>query len=103
MIKLFENMEEAVKKLPLSILKDFKHGGKSYAITRLSSGIRVFENSCPHDGASLSWGEVRGETVACPWHHYHFSLNTGECTDYECGAMKLFEVVENQEGVFVNV
>ncbi len=102
MIKLFNTKEEAVKQLPLSALKKFKIEGKEIAIVCTNSGIKVFNNTCPHDGASLAAGEVAGDSIVCPWHHhYHFDLKTGACRDFDCDSLELYEVVENEEGIFI--
>jgi 3-phenylpropionate/trans-cinnamate dioxygenase ferredoxin subunit len=48
----------------------FNMGGQFYAI----------DDMCPHRGASLSEGELDGETVVCPWHGALFELRTGAVT-----------------------
>jgi nitrite reductase/ring-hydroxylating ferredoxin subunit len=48
----------------------FNKGGQFYAI----------DDMCPHRGASLSEGELDGETVVCPWHGALFELRTGAVT-----------------------
>ena len=101
MIKLFNTKEEAINELPLSVLKKFTAEGKELSIVRTNSGIYVFGNSCPHEGCSLALGEVIGDKVICPWHQYHFELKTGECTDNICNPLTLYEVVENEGGVFI--
>lgn len=103
MIKLFQSKEEALKQLPLAVLKKFKVADQELAIVRTNSGIKVFQNACPHDGASLAAGEVHGEVVICPWHHYHFDLHTGKCKDFECAPLKLAEIIETSSGIFINI
>ena len=104
MIKLFNSKEEALKQLPLFVLKKFTVKEKELAIVLTNSGIKVFDNACPHEGASLAGGEVLvTDVVICPWHQYHFDLKTGACSDFECGALKLYEVSETDEGVFITV
>jgi nitrite reductase/ring-hydroxylating ferredoxin subunit len=34
-------------------------------------------NSCPHRGASLSKGDLRGDNIVCYMHGYEFNLFTG--------------------------
>jgi hypothetical protein len=38
---------------------------------------RVFARRCPHQGADLALGYVRGGCVVCPWHNLPFDLDTG--------------------------
>jgi apoptosis-inducing factor 3 len=45
-----------------------RKGGKLFAVTA----------HCTHYHGPLAEGVLVGETVRCPWHHAHFSLQTGE-------------------------
>lgn len=38
---------------------------------------RVFARRCPHQGADLALGYVRGGRIVCPWHNLPFDLETG--------------------------
>lgn len=49
----------------------FLHEGKYYAI----------DDFCPHQGASLAGGYIDRCAVACPWHHWQFSLEDGTWLD----------------------
>lgn len=49
----------------------FFHQGRYFAI----------DDFCPHQGASLAEGYLDGCTVACPWHHWRFSLDDGSWLD----------------------
>lgn len=55
--------------------------GHELAIFHLTDPDRfvVTPNSCPHAGASLAGGEISGNQVTCPWHHWSFDLDTGAC------------------------
>lgn len=103
MIKLFETKEEAIKQLPLFTLRKFTIEGNELTIVLTHSGIKVFENKCPHDGASLAAGNaLQNDVVVCPLHHYHFDLKTGKCQDFEYHPLQLYEVIENHEGIFIS-
>ncbi len=49
----------------------FLHQGRYWAI----------DDFCPHQGASLAEGYIDGCAVACPWHHWRFSLEDGSWLD----------------------
>ena len=49
----------------------FLHQGEYYAI----------DDFCPHQGASLAEGYITDCTIACPWHHWRFSLDDGTWVD----------------------
>ncbi|MGL6095980.1 MAG: Rieske (2Fe-2S) protein [Fimbriiglobus sp.] len=62
------NMVIEVNEIDVAV---FHVGGKYFAI----------DDRCPHAGASLSSGEVDGETVTCPWHYWRFRLTDGAWAD----------------------
>lgn len=41
--------------------------------------VRILDGYCPHMGADLSGGEVRGNDVVCPFHHWQWGAD-GKCT-----------------------
>jgi len=43
--------------------------------------VVVIDDHCPHAGGSLSAGDIAGNEVSCPWHHWEFNLDTGACKD----------------------
>lgn len=58
------------------------HNGRPLAVFRLGSDrVGVYDNACPHAGASLSGGHVRDDCLICPWHGWAFDLQTGRCPD----------------------
>ena len=38
----------------------------------------AMDDTCPHNGASLSTGTLQAGCVTCPWHLWRFDLRTGE-------------------------
>ncbi|MCE2962188.1 MAG: Rieske (2Fe-2S) protein [Chitinophagales bacterium] len=57
----------------------FIQGGKEYCIVNLNGEIYAIDNICPHQGASLGLGEIKGEEILCPLHQWRFNVKTGEC------------------------
>lgn len=59
-----------------------EHEEREFAVFRLTDPDRVvvIDNACPHASGNLAGGEVTGCVVTCPWHHWQFDLNTGQCT-----------------------
>jgi len=54
-------------------------GSVDMAIWRSASGvISAWENRCPHRGMRLSHGFVRGESLACAYHGWHYDCS-GKC------------------------
>jgi phenylpropionate dioxygenase-like ring-hydroxylating dioxygenase large terminal subunit len=55
--------------------------GERLAVFRGDDGIaRVLANRCPHRGGSLGHGKVHGNDIACPYHGWRFSGESGGCT-----------------------
>lgn len=61
---------------PVPVLLD----GRELVVWRGAGGaVRVWEDRCPHRGMRLSFGFVRGDTLACLYHGWRFGLDAG-CT-----------------------
>jgi nitrite reductase/ring-hydroxylating ferredoxin subunit len=53
--------------------------GGAVALGRTEVGYFALEDACPHAGAPLSAGMIRGEHVVCSWHGWKFECATGVC------------------------
>lgn len=54
--------------------------GRQLVAFRSSSGrAYVLDARCPHLGADLAQGQVRGEQLRCPMHHWCFDGSSGQC------------------------
>ena len=51
--------------------------GKSYVITRTSTGLLAFDTTCTHNGCGI---DFKGKTLACPCHGAEFDPFTGSPT-----------------------
>lgn len=56
------------------------NSGKEYCIIHLNGKIYAIDNLCPHQGASLGLGEIKGEEIICPLHQWRFNIKTGKCS-----------------------
>jgi len=55
--------------------------GEQLVVWRSASGqVHVQAARCPHRGASLALGEIKGEAIACPYHGWQFAGDDGHCT-----------------------
>ncbi|PTR30980.1 3-ketosteroid 9alpha-monooxygenase subunit A [Rhodococcus sp. OK519] len=71
-------------------LSDTYRDGKPHSIEAFGTKLVVFADStgdlkildayCRHMGGDLSQGEIKGDTVACPFHDWRWAGN-GKCTD----------------------
>ena len=55
------------------------HGTLRVALYRLHDGLFATSDTCPHQNARLSDGEVVGDFVECPAHYALFDIRTGHC------------------------
>ena len=54
--------------------------GSRLVVFQTESGqLAVLDGYCPHMGASLGEGEVKGESIACPFHDWRWGAD-GRCT-----------------------
>jgi nitrite reductase (NADH) small subunit len=72
----------AIEECALGRAKFVQVNGRNLAVFHLPDPDRFVATAdeCPHAGASLSSGEVRGNVVTCSWHAWSFELDTGRCT-----------------------
>jgi len=54
--------------------------GRSIAVFNVEGTFYAIDNTCTHRGGPLGEGEIKGDTVACPWHGAHFNVKTGAVT-----------------------
>lgn len=77
--------------------------GKVIALFRLAEGWRAVQNACPHTGAPLAKGSVRGETVTCPRDGWEFDLSTGTCLTHPQARVECYPVRIEDGRVLVRV
>jgi nitrite reductase (NADH) small subunit len=69
-------------------------GGREVCVVHTVAGLYAFGTVCPHQGAPMCEGRIRGtmdpsprnqyqfahegEVIVCPWHGYEFDIRTGE-------------------------
>lgn len=52
--------------------------GKRVSIAEVDGKVFAFEDTCPHQGESLSKGRLNGDIITCPAHNWKFNIKTGE-------------------------
>ena len=53
--------------------------GAVIAIFHLDGGFFAIDDACSHEDAPLGEGQVRADTVVCPYHDWVFDIKTGAC------------------------
>jgi len=59
-------------------MKEFSIEGKNLLVARAEGNYYAAENRCPHLGAKLTSGTLRGSVVTCPRHGSQFDLTNGK-------------------------
>jgi nitrite reductase/ring-hydroxylating ferredoxin subunit len=99
------------KLVSLGLLKDLPRakatlrkvdGRRLACVRRVSGGVDVLDDRCPHEGHPLSMGLVRDGVLTCPWHNWKFDLATGDCLFGGESVSRLASEVVAEE-VFVEV
>lgn len=67
-------------------------GGREVALFRLAGHVYALDNVCPHRGAALAFGDVRGAVVYCPLHAWPFELATGRCVEVPEASVRTYPV-----------
>lgn len=68
----------AVEDIPPEKSRAVHAQGKDIALFNVDGSVYAIENSCLHQGAALSGGELCGHTVTCRAHGWRFDVTTGK-------------------------
>ncbi len=63
--------------LPPGAKKAFKVGDQRIAVCNIDGQLHAIDDVCPHAGASLAAGPLRGTTLTCPLHGIAFDVTSG--------------------------
>jgi nitrite reductase (NADH) small subunit len=77
--------------------------GREIALFRRGDRVYALDGVCPHRGALLAFGEVRGGIVHCPLHAWGFEVESGRCAELEHVAQETFTVHVEGEDVLVEL
>lgn len=103
-IKIFSSPSAAREKLQENKPQLLILNGKRICLVLRHTKFYAVEDTCSHSGESLSKGIVNylGE-IACPWHGYRFSLQSGRESDERSRDLITYPVREDETGFFIGV
>jgi nitrite reductase/ring-hydroxylating ferredoxin subunit len=103
-IKIFSGEEEARQRLTMDQPQLVVIGKVRICLVRLSESYFAVQDSCSHNGESLSKGKINylGEVV-CPWHGYRFEIRTGKATDSSCTDLRTYPLKIDESGFFIGI
>jgi nitrite reductase (NADH) small subunit len=77
--------------------------GQELALVRLGERVYALDNDCPHRGAALAFGDVRGDLLHCPLHAWAFHIPTGSCPEFPGVSVRCHPVHLEGGEVFVEL
>ena len=79
--------------------------GKEIVIANIDGNYFAMDDTCTHQGASLSDGKLEGSTVTCDWHGAQFDCKSGKLAKFpaKINDLKSYNVVVESDDVFIEV
>lgn len=104
-IKIFETETELHNFVPLNKLNTLIIEGRKICLAHTSKGVFAIQDKCPHNGASLSFGYCNNadNSIVCPLHRYHFSLETGRALSGIADAGRVYPIESDEKGVYLGI
>lgn len=56
--------------------------GLTLALSYADGGFGAIDAVCAHRGGPLEEGELDGDCLVCPWHHWRYERHTGQAKDH---------------------
>ena len=77
--------------------------GKEILVANMDGKYFAMDDTCTHNGASLSEGTLEGSTVTCPWHGSTWDCKTGKLMDFATKLKDLasYKVAVESDSVFI--
>jgi len=87
---------------PGKILK-VESEGKTILVANVDGNYFATDDTCTHQGASLSEGTMEGSTVTCPWHGSTWDCKTGKLIQFasQLNDLASYKVTVESDSVFV--
>lgn len=106
--------------IPENSMRAFPVEKTDVLVVRHNDVLFACNNSCPHRGASLSKGEIKGDNIICYMHGYEFNIFTGKLVNMkswkrdsrwmeqtaawrESGDLTMYSVEEKDNEVYVEI
>jgi 3-phenylpropionate/trans-cinnamate dioxygenase ferredoxin subunit len=103
-VKIFSDAKAASERLQENKPQLLIVNGNRICLVKRDQQFYAVSDRCTHNGESLSKGKVNyaGEIV-CPWHGYHFSLQSGREWQERCADLVTFPIREEADGLYIGL
>ena len=88
----------AVAELPEETPTKAAFGTTSVMLVRRGDVVHALRETCSHAGGPLSKGELKGDTITCPWHFSTFRLTDGSVVHGPAGSRQAWYRARVNEG-----
>ena len=82
----------ALADIPLGKSRAVRAAGRDIALFNVAGSVHAIENSCLHQGAALTNGELCGRIVKCRAHGWRFDVTDGSLFGSESLRVPVFPV-----------
>ena len=79
----------AVAEVPEGTPTKIMFGTTSVMLVRRGDVVHALKETCSHAGGPLSEGELKGDTITCPWHFSTFRLADGSVVHGPAGSRQV--------------
>ena len=102
--KVFDSYDVANKTIKPQGAVLLQIGNRRFCFARHNNEYYVTDDKCPHNGESLSKGQVNYlGAIICPWHNYRFSLKHGTECEGRTHDLATYSVEKREDGIFVGI
>ncbi len=77
--------------------------GRPVALINKGGEYFAVDNACPHEGESLSQGDVEGDHVVCAYHGWKVNMKTGESFEIPGFFIDKFNVKVVENEIYIEV
>ena len=103
-VKIFSSLTETEKALPPKQPRLLIVHGKRVCLVMKEGNLYAVQDTCPHNGESLSKGVVNFvNEVVCPLHGQRFNLKTGRECEQKSRDLVTYPIKIESEGVFIGL
>lgn len=81
----------------------FTIADRRVALFNVEGKLHAIDDTCPHAGASLAAGSLKGTNISCPWHAIAFDVTSGRACLKGVDALQSFPVFVNGNQIEVEV
>jgi len=88
----------AAAALPEGTPTKVEFGTTAVMLVRRGDVVHALKETCSHAGGPLSKGELKGDTITCPWHFSTFRITDGSVVHGPAGSRQVSYRARVNEG-----